>query len=152
MGLSHNNIISMIVITKTDGQGAKKWHHINNGLNATGSRGAEELCQIVWQLRILLVTICCAVSDTFKNYAFPIDFMLKRWRKNLFLNLITVHADKFSPLSTQHFPSCTSLLLCTIHKTGFTFYQYCQMLHQWQSKQQRSANRISQQNQNIPKT
>lgn len=48
MGLSHNNMVSsleisayMTVITKTDGQGAKKWHHINNGLNATGSCGAE---------------------------------------------------------------------------------------------------------------
>lgn len=31
----------MTVITETDGQGSKMGHHITNGLNATGSHGAE---------------------------------------------------------------------------------------------------------------
>lgn len=121
-GLSHNNMVSspeisayMTVITKTDGQGAKKRHHIDSGLNATRSYGAERSCARLcgsWESHWWPFAV---QSQThLQNYAFPIDFMLKwlrkkKKKKSLCLNLNTVPADKFLPLSTQGFPPCSYL-------------------------------------------
>lgn len=86
---SHNNMVSsleisvyMTVITKTDGQGAKKRHHIDSGPNATGSCGAERSCARLcgsWESHWW--TFAVQSQTHLKNYAFPIDFMLKWQRK-----------------------------------------------------------------------
>lgn len=40
-GFQFRKSVYMTAITKTDGQRAKMWHHTDNGLNASGSCGAE---------------------------------------------------------------------------------------------------------------
>lgn len=129
-GLSHNNMVSspeisvyMTVITKTDGQGAKKRHHIDSGLNATGSYGAERSCARLcgsWESHWWPFAV---QSQThLQNYAFPIDFMLKWLRKK----------KEKKPLSELEHSTCwqvpsfeysgfSSLFLSAIHKPGCTF-------------------------------
>lgn len=89
MGLSHNNMDSsleisvyMTVITKTDGQGAKKWHHIHNRLNTTGSRGAERsYARLCGSWESYWWPFAVQSQTHLKNYVFLIDFMLKWSRK-----------------------------------------------------------------------
>lgn len=83
----------------------------------------KELCQIVWQLRILFVTICFVISHTSKKLCIPYWFHAKMGnkKKQLCLNLNIVYADKFLfPLRTQDFPSCISLFIS--RKWTFTHY------------------------------
>lgn len=89
MGLSHNNMDSSLeisvyvtVITKTDGQGAKKWHHIRNGLNTTGSCGAERsYARLCGSWESYWWPFAVQSQTHLKNYVFLIDFMLKLSRK-----------------------------------------------------------------------
>lgn len=109
----------------------------------------KELCQIVWQLTVSMVTICCAISDTSKKLCSPHWFHAKMVGKKQKSWTWTQYLLTSSFLWVLRIFLLALLVPIWLHILD----PHCQVLHEWQSKtQQRSADRINQQLQNTPKT